>query len=285
MLFFLPRILKKYQPIGLIGAIRHAGLWLTSGCGDLHYQRKPEGPQEKVKNPELKSSLLKDSEAKASGKDEIAIYCIHGTADRRNSFSFVADRIKDGLPEQITSIHLPAFSHRGQGKSIGFFAQQLKDKIILNKHKNVILMGHSRGCLVASYFAEYLAAENDINVHGVINICGPFKGSKFATAPIAWYSSSVKQMRINSSFLDNLSNKMKTSTNQYYYFAATNDRLVKPSNACIEEHREHLIELDKHTHLSIMSSQRLVGHIQQHIHQIVAKQPAPPREEKVMSLC
>src|SRR5207253_260917 len=102
------------------------------------------------------------------------IYCIHGTADRSFAFNAMATELlknisdktsaRNLLPENIAAIHLLAFTGRGQGNSIVFFAEQLKSKIIKNKHKNVILFGHSRGVNVAAKFAEDMAEEAGINV-------------------------------------------------------------------------------------------------------------------------
>lgn len=257
---------KSLQPIRLTGTIRHLGLWLTSGCGDLRYTRH-----------------LDDDHKESKLNHDVAIYFVHGTCDRRNSFSLCAKRLLDSLPEEVKTVHLTAFDNRAHGKSIDSFAIQLKNKIVLNKHKNVILIGHSRGCLVSSYFAEYLAAANGVNVNAVINVCGPFGGSKLALPPLSWFSKSVKQMQIDSPFLAELGDTIKTSENPYYYFAASEDNLVKPINACIKEHKDHLIELDRHGHLSILGSKRLVGHLNNLIQQVVAQSKPTPVQPTVTS--
>lgn len=245
-----------------IGIIKHTVIWLTSGCSDYVHKRKQDDSPE---------------DAKKIADHDVAVYCIHGTFDRSSSFSLIADRIKSDLIPEVKSIHLLAFDGRGQLNGIEFFANQLKNKIISNKHKNVIVMGHSRGSIVASYFTEYLAKQNGINVDATINICGPFGGTNWAFFPLT-ASASVDQMRVGSPFLKDLIQKMKISKNNYYYFSASNDSLVTPSQAFIEEHAKNVIELDTHGHLSIMWSKRLADHIQNIINNTLRNKNLPSTE-------
>jgi len=230
------------------GAISHAATWLVSGTRDLKYIRKR-------------------SEFKSSPDEEIAIYCVHGTADRRSSFSKLISRMLPSLPSQVTSINLVSFEKRAQGKDIKCFAEQLKNKVALGKHKNVIVMGHSRGGLVASYFAENLAKEIGVNILQVVCISSPLGGSHLAVFPFSYFSSSVSQMKIDSVFLDGLSKQIKKSSARYIYFAAEKDNLVSVDKTYVQESdkQQRLIILDNHGHLSIMTSVRLAAHINETI--------------------
>lgn len=232
---------KKNQPIDTTGMFTHVFSWIATTGGDYCY-----------KNPNF------------SGDEDIAIYCIHGTADRSASFQRMAERLLEkDLPSNISSINLVSFESRYQGKGIAFFAKQLADKIKANGHKKVILMGHSRGGLVIAHFAQYLAKEYDIEVVLVLSICAPFGGSYLALAPMSLFSRSVGQMQINSVYLKNLNTSIeKNAVCPYVFITAEEDGIVTCDCAFISKYvaqnKGSLLVLDRHGHLSIMSSHRLV---------------------------
>lgn len=238
---------KIKQPVAFTGVFAHSYYWLTSSSGDKYYQNPSY--QKKAQNPEL----------------ETAIYFIHGTADHSSAFERVAERLLQvGLPEEISSLNLIAFEQRYHGRSIESFAEELRDKIKTNQHQRVILMAHSRGGLVASYFAEFLAAAVGIDVPWVITVGTPFNGSYLAMKPLSWFSDSVREMEINSEFLSQLKEQIiKNSSSRYHFFIATEDAIVPGPSGYIEEyaanHEDSLSVLDRHGHLSVMSSHRLVS--------------------------
>ncbi|MDX1900811.1 MAG: alpha/beta hydrolase [Gammaproteobacteria bacterium] len=201
--------------------------------------------------------------------EKVTIYCVHGTADRSSAFTLIAERLLDKLPNVVASIHLVSFKNRGKGKGIEVFAKQLQEKIRANKDQDIILMGHSRGGLVVSYFAEYFAAEIHANVHGVVAICSPFGGSDLAIAPLSWLSDSVKQMESESEFLNNLRKDITHSNINYYFVAAEKDSLVSMDQSFVKKDSASLTIFDRHGHLSIMSSWRLVEHIQRCVHRML----------------
>ncbi len=231
--------------------IKYAYHWLTASKSESVHHCMPEA---------------KDDD------QQVAIYCVHGTADHPSAFSNIVKHIKSKLVPEVESIHQPSFNGRFQLHDIAFFANQLKNKIIANKHKKIILIGHSRGALVASYFTEYLANENDIEVDVTINICGPFGGTDWAMYPLT-YSASVNQMRSESPFLRNLTQKMKSSGNTYYYFSASKDELVLPSQAFIKEHAKYVVALDG-DHFSIMQSVPLANYITDIINNVILEKAA-----------
>ena len=107
----------------------------------------------------------------------ITLYCVHGTADYPGSLRPLAQRLLDtNLPSTIEKIVLLNFSHRFKGKSVEFFAQELRQHIAQNHVQRVILIGHSRGGLINAYFAEFLA--HDVQIDALINYAAPFQGSK-----------------------------------------------------------------------------------------------------------
>ncbi|MDX1901136.1 MAG: alpha/beta fold hydrolase [Gammaproteobacteria bacterium] len=235
--------LVKHKNTTWTGILKHTFLWFTSSIQKVVYI-----------NPKCR----RDS--------SLTIYCIHGTGDRPGVLSLLADRlISDDLPGNISKIHLMSFDNRAQGESIESFTDQLAAKIQTRNDKNVILIGHSRGGLIATYFAENCAKKMNITVHSVIAICTPFGGTDKAAPPWTWFSKSIAEMEKNSEFLNTLSAKVRQSTMPYRYFSAGNDEVVKGNSVCIPEHRDHLIELDGHNHASILTSNRLASHIRDYL--------------------
>lgn len=229
----------KNPIVSLTHAIRHCGLWLISSRSDKVFNNPNFDPQ---------------------CEQPTTIYCIHGTADRSECFRLLAQRLQGELPPSIKSIHLVSFHHRARGVGIGHFAKQLRDKIQANGDQRVLLMGHSRGGLVAAHYAEKYAQDSEVQVDAVIPISAPFRGSYLATKVMGWLSRSVNQMRSQSGFLSTLNQRVKQSSIPYYYFGAKNDRVVSrwsflPTH--LNPSASSVTHYDRHGHLSILSSWRL----------------------------
>lgn len=234
---------QKLVPPAYGGIFAHVGYWVTSSTGDYVYD-----------NPHF---LQSDTE------ECIDIFCIHGTADRPQSFSRVAERLLEKkLHSNIRSITLVALDGRFGGNSIEYFAVQVIEKIKIRKSKRVILMGHSRGALVASY-ADFLANEQDITVDWVFSMAGPFKGSYLAKWG-SWVSTSVSEMEPGSDFLKYNAQWVMKSKARYVFFEASDDYIVTKGQAYVDAYVEQypwfLIEIDtQHGHLSLMSSHKMVN--------------------------
>nr|HAT8712986.1 alpha/beta hydrolase [Legionella jordanis] len=239
------KYIQENQPVSITGAIAHSYYWLTTlGWNDIVY-----------KNPNFK--------ADAHPNGGIVLVCVPGTADQPGSFMRIVERLlKKDLADYISTVYIVAFNHRYQGKGIRFFSQQLIDKIKAYGHKDVILMGHSRGGLIISEAAEYRTESAGIRVHALFPICAPFNGSPLAMEPLSSVSTSVRQMEPNSPFLQKLNEDIGNSSLYYCFIGAEEDGIVPPEYAYVKDyvdkHPESRILFDRHTHLSIMSSHRMV---------------------------
>ncbi|OGT63024.1 MAG: hypothetical protein A3E85_05010 [Gammaproteobacteria bacterium RIFCSPHIGHO2_12_FULL_45_12] len=238
------------------GIVTHSYQWLMTKGEDITFQNpnfEPAGPDD-------------------AG---IAIYCIHGTADRVGAFVEVARGILGCLPSSVAAIHLISFHSRGFGCGIPSFANQLKNKISLNPHRDVILMGHSRGGAVAAYFEVNLSRQAGIRVLAVMGICSPFKGSHLALPPFTFWSESVRQMQEKSDFLEELAAGIKQSDAKYCYYTAGQDAIVAPENGVLPENCFSCQRFNQHGHLSIMSSLQLMEQLLIDIYRIQGEmQPA-----------
>ncbi len=208
---------------------------------------------------------------------EYSIYCIHGTADRSYAFGSMMSALLaqvEGLPKCVSKIHLVAFNGRFQGSSIDSFAEQLKYKIIQNRDLHVILAGHSRGGLVASKFAQFMAKLIGIYAHAVMGFSSPWNGSPWAIAPLAAVSTSVAQMRADSDFLKELRQSIASSeeeSRKYFYFGAAEDSLVPMEESFVKEAAHSVFLLKDEGHLSIMNCPEIVGYVSDCLHRITSR--------------
>ncbi|STX28662.1 putative lipase [Legionella beliardensis] len=238
------KYIKDNQPVGITGSLIHSYYWLTSNSNDYVYSIPYFKP--------------KDNDEGA------AIYCIHGTADYPYSLARIAERLiaKGGL-KNINSITLVSFTKRYRGRSIDDFSEEFLEKIKVNKHKKIIIIGHSRGGLVAAKTALE-AAKHGIEVAAVIALGTPFNGSYLALPPLSSLSASVKQMEIGHEFLKNLAEEVSKSTIPHYFMIAEHDEIV-PSGAfikaCVEANPLSMTVFPRHTHLSLVSSHKLIAKI------------------------
>lgn len=222
--------------VHITGVIHHCTLWATAPSTDTYIENKNFNPK---------------------SEHQTSIYCVHGTADRSHSFAVMANMLADKLPDNIDRIYFLTFEDRFQGSSVEDYAKQLKNKIILNGSKNVIVMGHSRGGLICSWFAEHLASVNDINVDLVVSVCGPFRGSHLALWPLTKVSASVDEMQVDGKLLIDLSEKIAQSSTRYLFLGAERDQLVKGDSYMpyqFERHGITVMKLPGHGHLSMMST-------------------------------
>lgn len=236
--------------LGIVGALMHTVEWVTSTSGDLF-----------LPNPNFR---LEDWEG-SSCETGIGLYCVHGTADRNGSFRNIANQISASLPDSISSIHLVCFE--GWGLGIAALAQQLLTKIKANNHREVILMGHSRGGLLITYLAEYLARAAGITVHAIFTMGTPFGG---AVVPgmdlLSMVSKSVEEMKPGSSFLNDLISKILLSNIRYIHFAAQYDGLVAVKETYVNSIP---IVLRGHNHLSMMqNAKEMVTIIKHRLHDV-----------------
>jgi len=236
------------------GALRHVCEWAAS---DLY--------------PHEYSNPNHDEEKQADHGSRMAVYYIHGTCDRPGTFSHVAEALSRDLPENISKIHLVSFRDRGLGKGIESIALQLAHKIKREKDRHVILIGYSRGGIVASCFAEKIAAKIGVKVHLVIGICSPFGGSDLAVAPLTWLSDSIDDMKRDSALLMELQDRNVHSKIPYRYFCAVNDVLVTVDAVCMRGHEHLITRIEDQDHLSVLSSPVLQETIREFLKMISEK--------------
>ncbi len=210
--------------------------------------------------------------------NKVVIYCVHGTADRAGSFEIAAQYFLNNLPDFISSVRLVSFNDRAKGLSNFDFAKQLKDQMLTNGDKNVILIGHSRGGVIISHLAEFLAGLCGINVLLAAPICAPFGGSYLAMGPITLMSKSIAEMKVDSAYLEMLAIQLKESKTNYIYVGADSDKVVS-GRAFLPHHlnldAENVLLLKRHGHLSALSEEQMHGFVLRNIWLLKAPEQAP----------
>jgi hypothetical protein len=262
-----------------IGAVVHSATWLRGSYHDTV-----------LKNPFFKPEPLLPPQS------EIAIYCVHGTADRSYAFNTIANRLlapipdstpaKNLLPTSVSTIVLSAFAGRAQGNSISFPAKQLHSKIVKNKHKYIIILTHSRGFNVASYLKENLLEGSGITVLGIVGIGPALNGSPLAWL-FSWMSSSVAEMKPGSQFLRDMHlaiAKANLDSHKYFYIGGEKDAIVPMEDSYFYDketdglHSHSISLLERHGHLSLMRSQQVVSIVSDCLYAMTnrVKEPFPP---------
>lgn len=106
--------------------------------------------------------------------------------------------------------------------------KQIKEQ---TKCKHIILIGHSMGGLVSSYYSEYLDLDNTIKA--VITIGTPFSGTKIA---VAGAGTNARQMCPGSKFLQELHTKIGRNPTKYYQICSKFDNKIFPWQSALYEH-------------------------------------------------
>lgn len=143
-------------------------------------------------------------------------------------------------------------------------AKSVKQKIAEIKmqtgHRKVILIGHSRGGLVASLYAEFFAAATE-EIAAIIGIGTPFRGTKNA---VLGSGQSAKELTVNSPLLSSLSERIQHSKIDYYYIASELDNMILPEESAFP--LTHLNDtntfiLKESGHLSMLISRPILNQI------------------------
>lgn len=151
----------------------------------------------------------------------------------------------------------------GSGKSIKTYAEQIQkrvQKIQKETGKNdLILIGHSKGGLVSSYYATYLADPTKINITDVITI-----GSPLAGTPLAYVGPGYDayEMRSGSEFHQKLRNKINEHPEiRFSHIASESDEVVPLSSALLGKDCSRELVIKDMGHLGLVFSSRVADQI------------------------
>lgn len=217
------------------------------------------------------------------------ILLVHGYLQNQMDWLWIRKKLQqtEGIGPIYSINLLPHF------ESIASLAALLKNKVQEIKEETqqnkVILIGHSMGGLVSSYYAEYLADPNEVAM--VITLSSPFKGTRLV---VFGSGKNIKEMSPNSSFLKELTQKIQNSSLSYYHIGSKMDNVIVPwqssfpfdlqnnknlknnnSNNTTTLHNNnissnHLI-LKDHGHLRVLISPKVINQIREWLKPFIIK--------------
>lgn len=126
-----------------------------------------------------------------------------------------------------------------------------------NKISNLILIGHSMGGLIASYYALNLDKDNIIT--DIISIATPYDGSLFANIAIGECGHEMKK---HSAFVEDLKKQIENDKIiKFYYICSKSDQLVRPQSALIGNDLEKQYIVNDIGHASLLFSKKVNNQI------------------------
>ncbi len=188
------------------------------------------------------------------GKDQ-PILLVHGYMNHGSVWVFQKRRLRALGLGPIFTIHL---GH--PFRSIRFYAEKVKAKAeaIANQtgRRDLILIGHSMGGLVSSWYATQLAPPHSVT--DVITIGSPLAGTPLARLGLG---PNAREMEPESPFLKELQAAIaKNQTVRFHHIATKTDQLVIPGTSAAIVENKHFI-LEDIGHASLLYSRRVTAKI------------------------
>lgn len=185
-----------------------------------------------------------DLSVKGNKQATTAILLVHGYCRHQSDWLYLRKQFRStGCPVFTVNLN-PNFA------SIATIANDSLPKKIakikeLTGCNNIILIGHSMGGLVSSYYSEYLDIENLIKA--VITIASPLHGTKVAVAAAG---ANGREMCPNTDFLLELCARIRYSPQKYYHILSRFDNMIFPWNSAVldstPESQKFILPLDGH---------------------------------------
>lgn len=194
------------------------------------------------------------SAAKAEVIYHRPILLVHGFMHNQSAWSWLRRQFKMEKLGPVYSINL-----QPNGSSIEEFARQIAlkaDEIQRETGQNqLILIGHSMGGVVCSYYAEQIAEKG--RVTDLITLGSPLDGSRPAVIP--GKAACARELRPGSPLLTELAKRRAKSKGvRYYHVASLFDAMVLPTqSAWSGVPEERLMILPGHGHMRLLFSKRV----------------------------
>jgi triacylglycerol lipase len=200
--------------------------------------------------------------------ENVPILLIHGYMQAKSEWVWFKQKL-ERAPE-IGPVYALNLSSRFS--SIAQLSENLKLTIQTIKQETqqdkIILIGHSMGGLICSYYGEYLAETGEISK--IITLGTPFRGTRMAALG---FGENVKEMSPNSFFLKQLTQRMQHSSISYHCVASMIDNLIVPWQAAFPAHNNlpsaNKLVLEDHGHLRLLISPQVVQQVIQWIQKSV----------------
>lgn len=207
---------------------------------------------------------------KGSGNTDTAILLIHGYCRNQTDWLWMHKQFKKSGCAVFCVNLSPRFAaiEEISNNSLPQKIAEMKQKV---QCKNLILIGHSMGGLVASHYSAYQDHEN--LVKAVITIASPFYGTKVS---IVGKGHNAKQMCPGSKFLEELRAKLQISPHKHYQICSKFDNMIFPwQSALLEEtpsSQKHVFPFA--SHLSLLHSKAVATQLDNWVFDLISQKHA-----------
>lgn len=190
-----------------------------------------------------------------ANNDGRPILLVHGYLHDATAWVYQKKKLTQaGLGPVYALNLLPSFS------SIASYAQQVKEKAAQIEQEtgrsDLILVGHSMGGLVSSWYATQLAPRGKVT--DVITIGSPLNGTHLAKIGMG---ANAREMERGSLFLYELQKAIRQNrSTRFYHIASTTDEIVVPASSAILPGAKQVV-LDDVGHLALLYSPRVSDQI------------------------
>lgn len=201
-------------------------------------------------------NLTLNQEKLVNNPKPTAILLIHGYLRNQGDWWWFRKQLTN-LPCPIYTVNLEPAYGTIQEITEHSIAKKIAEIKTDSNCEEIILIGHSMGGLVASYYSEFLDKDNLIKK--IITIGTPFHGTKLCVAAAG---ENAKQMYPDSKFSQELISKINISSKQYYQVLSQFDNLVFPwRSAILDNSRTTKFILPLSSHLGMLHCRKVIKQI------------------------
>lgn len=168
----------------------------------------------------LLSNLKKEQPLDVGNRANKPILLVHGYMGNEKHWGWLFERLKEANIGEVHTINLKHFGSIDKDHSAQI-EEKVKEIQAETGCKEIILVGHSMGGIVSSYFATH--NPTDVSISDVITIGSPLRGTPLAYAGLG---ACAKQMRPGSELLSQVHEKVKESTTRFFNISSRADQII-----------------------------------------------------------
>ncbi|MBN2479073.1 MAG: alpha/beta fold hydrolase [Parachlamydiales bacterium] len=202
--------------------------------------------------PIFKKVFFKNKKSIYQKTDDKTILLVHGYLHNEYIWFYHEKKLKEkGFSVYTVNLKNPFSSIRTHAEILDKKIKEIKKNTNISK---IILIGHSMGGLVSSYYA--LNIDQDNLVTDIFTIASPLYGTLMANFGIG---KCAKEMKRNSNFTNELTKKIENEKNiNFYHIATKKDQLVVPYTSClVGNNKDRQYVIDNIGHATLLYSKKV----------------------------
>ena len=185
--------------------------------------------------------------------DKTPILLIHGYLHNSTAWLYFKKKLENANLGPVYTITLfpPFTSIKRLGDQVQRKAESIEKE---TGCKRLLLVGHSMGGLVSSFYAENLAPEG--KVERIVTLASPLHGTRLAALG---YGENIEEMGPETAFLSALRYKIAHSNISYCHLASKLDNIIVPwDSALLERNTGKNRVIEDEGHLTILVSNKVI---------------------------